>query len=275
MREMVTLLSAMLLAGHSKWYVLDPSQLVAGPHHCRHLELFGENAPALNRAVLAGVDRVQATAPDGGGYFIGVHAIPAESPVGYDLKLLGRPLLRASRTTSYCSGSSYAALIEALGQVLSGRNDNLSDDRFEAVRMQEPDGSRREDGVKMWGLWNADGPGTYFALVEYAHMGVRIRPSDALPGDFMNISWKSGLGHSVVFLGWTQDASGQPAIAYWSSQKGTHGYGDQVSSVASVKDVVAVRLTRPEAIYRLNPSKQVSTKLIGEVVDIPTSVFSK
>jgi hypothetical protein len=264
-----------LLAIHvARWYVLAPSQLAGGIHHVRHLELFGTGLPRWNRAVLGGVDRVQATAPDGGGYFIGVHAVPAESPVGYDLQILGKPLLKAPRATSYCSGSSYAAFIEALNQILSSRHEVLTDDRFEALRMQEPDGGRREDGVKMWGLWNADGAGSLFALVEYAHMGQRISPQEARPGDFMNISWKSGLGHSVVFLGWAKDPAGQPSVVYWSSQKGTNGYGDHISPISSVKDVVVVRLTHPEAVYKLNVAQPVVTKAEGDLVDIPSETFS-
>jgi hypothetical protein len=257
------------------WFVINPQLLSVGPHHTRHLELFGGDAPKLNRAVLAGVDRVQSTAPDGGGYFTGVHAVPAESPVGYDVALLGKPLMKAPRSTSYCSGSSYAALIEALDQILASNRHSLSPDRLEAMRMQEPDGGRREDGVKMWGLWNADGPGTYFSLVEYAHMGTRIRPEQARPGDFMNISWKSGLGHSVVFLGWLKDAAGRPSVAYWSSQKGTQGFGDQVSPISSITDVVTVRLTHPDQIFRLNPAEPVEMKVKGDSVAIPDSVFNK
>ena len=34
-----------------------------------------------------------ATAPDGGGYFTGPKASPPESPIGYDLKFMGKPLI--------------------------------------------------------------------------------------------------------------------------------------------------------------------------------------
>lgn len=228
-----------------------PQALVdAGPHHTRHLELLGKGLPRINREVLAAVDRVQATAPDGGGYFIGIKAVPAESPIGYPLKLKGAAMLTPPRTTSYCSGSSYSALIEALDRLLPRALDPA---RAELMRMQEPDGGRREDEVKAWGWWNADGFGCDFALVQYLGIGERIKSADARPGDFMNISWKSGLGHSVVFLGWVRSATKGPSIAYWSSQKGTNGLGDQVSALTTVKELAAVRLSHPERLLTLIP----------------------
>ena len=121
------------------------------------------------------------------------------------------------------------------------------------MRMQEPDGGRREDGVEAWGWWNADGNGCDFALVQYLGVGDRIKATDAKPGDFMNVSWKSGLGHSVVFLGWVRDAAKGDGIAYWSSQRGTNGLGDQVSPLSSVAGLSAVRLTHPERLPTFVP----------------------
>src|SRR5207253_9122527 len=140
-----------------------------------------------------------------------------ESPIGYPLALFGKPLLAPPRTTSYCSGSSYTAFIEALNLLYGkeGADDGaarLSPDRLEALRMQEPDGGRREDGVKFWGHWNDDGPGCHYALVQYAHMAQEIDPKRARPGDFMNINWKSGLGHSTVFLGYVVDDDGRKSV---------------------------------------------------------------
>lgn len=249
-----------------KWFVLSEAQLAYGPHHTHHFDILAKDAPGFNKFVLKGVDKVQSTAPDGGGYFIGVKAIPAESPIGYPIKLGSKPLLDPPRSTSYCSGSSYAAFVEALNECLGAKLDRLSPEKMEAMRMQEPDGSRREDGVKMWGQWNADGPGSLYALVQFAHMGKRIKPIDARPGDFINISWKSGLGHSVVFLGWTKSNDGVPGVAYWSSQKGTQGFGDQISSLSKIQDVIVVRLMDPKAIFHLDPATKAGRAEKGDVV---------
>ena len=211
----------------------------------------------INRAVLAAVNKLQAAAPDGGGYFTGVKAVPAESPIGIPLSLFGQPLLNPPRASSYCSGASYAALVGALDTLLATRSVELTPERLEAVRMQEPNGSRREDMVKLWGWWNADGPGCLYALAMYTHLGSRVGAMEAEAGDFCNIQWKKGNGHSVVFLGWEALATGEPAMRYWSSQKGTNGMGVQTSTLASMYGVVFVRLTHPEGLFELDPLKKM------------------
>jgi hypothetical protein len=130
--------------------------------------------------------------------------------------------------------------------------------------MQEPDGGRREDEVKAWGWWNADGFGCDFALVQYLGIGERIHARNAKPGDFMNVAWKSGLGHSVVFLGWAHDPIQGDEIVYWSSQRGTNGLGDQASPLSSVKELSAVRLAYPERLLTFMPGKVERKAAPGE-----------
>ena len=226
-------------------------------YHLQHERVFADQTSDYNRAVLAAVDKLQATAPDGGGYFTGVKAVPAESPIGVPVSLFGQPLLNPPRTSSYCSGASYAALIGALDTLLASRNSELRVDRQEAIRMQEPNGGRREDTVKLWGWWNADGPGSLYALALYSKMGERVGALDAEPGDFCNINWVKGPGHSVVFLGWDSTPEGEPTMRYWSSQKGTNGLGDQTSTLASMSGIVFTRLTHPERIFEFDPTKKM------------------
>lgn len=251
---------------NGKWLILKKSDLAAGPYHTRHLELFGKYVKGYNRFILKGIDKVQSTAPDGGGYFIGKDSIPTESPIGYELKLLGRSLLDPPRTTSYCSGSSYGAFIEGLNSLYAGTDKKLGDLQYEALRMQEPDGGRREDHVKFWGEWNADGYGNHFALVQYSGMGEQIEPNRARPGDFLNISWKSGLGHSVVFLGWYKNEQGKKQLLYWSSQRSTNGYADQLVDLDRIREVLVVRLTHPERLFTFQPGKTVKTEIPGNKI---------
>jgi hypothetical protein len=248
------------------WFVLSAPETELGQHHTRHAEVFGAHIQGFNRAVLQAVDKVQATQPQGGGYFTGVKAKPAESPIGYPLSLFGQPLLSPPRSTSYCSGSSYAAFIESINIIFPDGAGRLSTDRLEAFRLQEPDGGRREDGVKFWGHWNDDGPGSQYALVQYSGAGTALEPLHARPGDFMNINWKSGLGHSVVFLGWYKDDQGRKSVLYWSSQKGTNGLGDQMSPIDKIASVKLVRLTHPENLFTYDISTPVNRKVPGDKI---------
>lgn len=249
-----------------KYLILQESDLQHGAHHTQHEKTFSKYANGTNLAVLKAIDMVQAHAMDGGGYFVGKDSIPTESPVYYDLMLFGNSLIKAPRNKSYCSGSTYAAFIEALNLLFPEGGKLLSPERFEALRLQEPDGGRREDMVKAWGYWNADGFGTHFSLVQYLKMGEVIKPAQLRPGDFINLSWKSGLGHSVIFLGWVQQDTNKK-ILYWSSQRATNGYGDQLVPLERIKEIKAVRFTQPENLFRFDPAEKVDIKIPGDVVD--------
>lgn len=246
------------------WLFLKDNDIAKDVHNLDHYKNYSKYAKGYNLDVLKAVDSVQAHAMDGGGYFIGIHAKPTESPVGYNLKLFGNSLINPPRTTSYCSGSSYTALVEALNMIYPNGDKKLSKDRLEALRMQEPDGGRRNDWVKFWGIWNADGFGSDFALVQYGKMGKVIKPENARPGDFMNISWKSGIGHSVVFLGWYIDKDGTKNAVYWSSQTGTNGYGDQVTPISKIKNVKIVRLTNPGNVFKFNVAQKINKDIPGD-----------
>lgn len=253
---------------NNSWFYLKSGDLIRKRYHTRHEEIFGKYVAGYNHFVLKGIDKVQKSAPDGGGYFIGIKADPPESPLGYPLRLFGLPILNPPRKTSYCSGSTYGALIEALNMIFSDGGKKLSLDRFEAMRMQEPDGGRREDGIKFWGHWNADGFGSQYALVQYAGMGTEIPPQRARPGDFMNISWRRGGGHSVIFLGWIKNNKKKPpGIAYWASQAESNGLADVYSdSTNNIKYVKTVRLTNPENIFNFKIENKVEMNIRGDVL---------
>ena len=252
---------------NGEWFLLNKADIAAGAHHTRHAEIFGKYVQGYNDYALQAIDKVQATAMDGGGYFIGIKAVPTESPIGYKLKLFDRPLLEPPRTTSYCSGSTYAAFIEQLNLIFSKKEGKkLSDERYEAIRMQEENGGRREDTIKFWGKWNDDGFGSHYALVQYAKMGEEIKPPQARPGDFINISWVKGGGHSVVFLGWYQDENGQKNIVYWASQTRTNGFGDEVIPLERIKEIKAVRLVHPENLFKFEVNAPVQRDIPGDKI---------
>jgi len=247
--------------------VLTKKDISVGAHHTKHAEIFGKYISGYNKIILKAIDSVQSTAMDGGGYFIGVTAEPPESPVGYNVKLFDRQLLKAPRKTSYCSGSSYSVFIESLNLIYKNGSPKLSKDQYESLRMQELDGGRREDGVKFWGKWNADGFGNNFALVQYSGIGKIIKPVNARPGDFMNISWKSGVGHSVIFLGWYINDENEKCVVYWSSQSRTNGFGDEVVPIGKIKEAMFVRVTDPEKIFTFDVDKQINNSVKGYSID--------
>jgi hypothetical protein len=254
---------------NGRWLFLDSADIPATKHHLNHEAIFGKYVDGYNASVLKAIDVVQAHAMDGGGYFIGIKATPTESPIGYELRLFDKKLLDPPRTTSYCSGSTYGVFIEALNLIFPDGSAKLSAERLESLRMQEPDGSRREDQIKFWGKWNDDGWGSQYALVQYSGMGEEISPERARPGDFMNISWVRGAGHSVVFLGWFLK-EGQLGLAYWASQKSTNGFGDvALWPLSNVKSVKTVRLTRPEKVFEFDVQRTVKRDIPGEKVVPP------
>ncbi len=251
------------------WFLLKKTEISLPVHNTKHYQTFGKYVNGYNVLVLKAIDSVQSKFPDGGGYFIGIHAKPAESPIGYELKLFGKSLLVPPRKSSYCSGSTYTVFIETLNEIFKIKNKTLSPERFEALRMQEPDGGRREDFVKFWGNWNADGPGDDYAMVQYSRMGKRVKPRNALPGDFMNINWKSGGGHSVIFLGWYKNEKDSNFVYFWSSQPSTNGLGDKLSPLSKIKSVVIVRLTNPENLFRFDVNKKINKKVKADIIDLP------
>ncbi len=253
--------------GH--WLLVDSADVPSAKQHLNHEAMFKKYVQGYNLAVLKAVDIVQSHAMDGGGYFTGISAKPTESPIGYQLSLFRKPLLDPPRTTSYCSGSSYGVFIETLNLIFPDGGTRLSPERLESLHMQEPDGSRREDRIKFWGKWNDDGWGTHYALVQYSGMGEEIQPQRARPGDFMNISWVHGLGHSVVFLGWFMKEN-KMGMIFWSSQKSTNGYGDVVLwPLSNVKSVKTVRMTHPEKVFSFDVDHIVNRDLPGDTIVPP------
>ena len=244
--------------------ILKKSDLKSGTHHLNHRKIFGNYSNGYNLKILEAIDIVQATAMDGGGYFASIKAVPPEAPIGYPLKLFNEVLFNPQRSTSYCSGSTYAVFIEGLNLMFKDQEKELPTPQLEALCMQEPDGGRREDTVKFWGKWNDDGYGNHFALVQYSNMGKKIKPINARPGDFMNISLTNGGGHSVIFLGWYKDEKDIKKLLYWSSQTRTNGFGDELVDIEKIREVMTVRLSIPDNIFLFNVDTKVDRNIKGD-----------
>ena len=252
---------------NGEWFFLHKSDLRKGPHHTKHARIFGKYVRGYNYYILKGIDKVQAHAPDGGEYFTTLKSRQLESPIGYELKIFGKSLIGPPRRSSYSSGATYGAFIEAMNIMYGkGGHDSLDFEHYEALRMQEIGGGKRREGVKFWDYWNAHGFGNHFALVQYSGIGKAVEPRSARPGDFVNIVWKKDGATSAIFLGWFKDKDEKEKIVYWSSQKETNGFGDQIMPVDNIKHLKFVRVTNPEKLFDFNIDMPVNFKVAGDKV---------
>jgi hypothetical protein len=223
--------------------------------HTAHEKIFSENASGYNLYILRAIDKIQGQAINGGGYYTNKKNKSKESPIGYPLKIFDQPLINPPRTTSYCTGATFAAFIEALNLMYPNGDTRLTPDRYEALRMQEMNGTRRKDFVKVWGNWNTQW-GAQYVLIKYFEMGKIVTQKEARPGDFINILFKGGGGHSAIFLGWYKNENGETQLLYWSSQPETNGISDHSVPTGKISKLAIVRLTNPEKIFSFDVSKK-------------------
>jgi hypothetical protein len=223
--------------------------------HTSHEKFFGKHASGYNRYILRAIDKIQGQVMNGGGYYTNKTDKSKESPIGYPLKIFNQPLINPPRTTSYCTGATFAALIEALNLIYPNGDTRLTSDRYEALRMQEMNGTRREDFVKVWGNWNSQW-GAQYVMIKYLQMGKTVNQKEARPGDFINILFKGGGGHSAIFLGWYKNENGETQLLYWSSQPETNGISDHSIPFSKISRLAIVRLTNPGKIFSFDVSKK-------------------
>ncbi len=227
--------------------------------HTSHEKIFGKYAPGYNKYILKAVDKIQGRTMGGGGYYNNLTDKSKECPIGYQLKIFNRPLIKPFRKSSYCTGATYSAFIEALNLIYPGGEARLTPDRYEALRMQEMDGSRREDFVKVWGNWNTQW-GAQYVLVNYLEMGKMVDQMEARPGDFMNILSKKGRGHSAIFLGWHKNEGEEKQLMYWSSQPETYGISDYIVPTNKIAELAIVRLIHPGKVFTFDVTKSIDFK---------------
>lgn len=144
-------------------------------------------------------------------------------------------------TPSYCTTATYLVFFQVIQQYFQEQNSTLS---VPVLSRLKPNLER--DGLRIWGRWNSNGPGT----AKFFHdtgMGVNFDdPNLARPGDFLKIFWngevgKNERGHSVIFLGYDNGH-----VRFWGSSSGTKGYGIMTVAPESYKKLLFSRLTSPE-----------------------------
>lgn len=76
----------------SPLFMLNSAQASLPVKHSRHYEMFGQHASGEGKWVLKGIDEAQKRAPKKDDWWVGVKALPLESPVGFELSLWGKVL---------------------------------------------------------------------------------------------------------------------------------------------------------------------------------------
>jgi hypothetical protein len=151
---------------------------------------------------------------------------------------------------SFCSAATYLVFVLALEELFDQRQTPFGPGVAEKLLV-----SGQQDGVGVWGRWNANGPGTARLFAELNLGPNFISIEQAQPGDFLKIFWNDQIGfkesgHSVVYLGHGRNSNGIEVVQYWSSNK-KGGYGKAEVPRSKIKEMIFSRLDSPERINRI------------------------
>lgn len=154
-------------------------------------------------------------------------------------------------TPSYCTTATYLVLYKVLQKywIASGKLPLRKTLEFIKPNLEA-------DGVRFWGRWNSNGPGTAKTFTD-AGLGINFDDiKQAKAGDFLKIFWNNHVGklergHSVIFLG-VEKRNGVEMIKFWGSSKDTDGYSERWIPRADAIRTLFSRLNTPENIDRLS-----------------------
>ncbi len=127
---------------------------------------------------------------------------------------------------TFCCGLTLEVFLNAYKEYLEKHGDGLGK-RLSAEEWGEFQG--------LWFVKEINGPGPSAALEEFG-LGREISREEVLPGDFVQI-WRRwdqekkshGSGHSVIFLEWVRDESGEiSGMKYFSTQPSTDGIRENI-----------------------------------------------
>lgn len=152
--------------------------------------------------------------PDGGGY-----CALTDTGVNQTIRQGDSLILSASKGGTYCCGYTFeVAMTVARKRGLLAKTPATKVRRFQ----QEWYGAEKGSEQKQCAL----------AVVNLG-IGREIPMAEAKPGDFVAFQRLSGIGHSVVFLGWIKDRDGEiTGIRFRSSQPTTNGVADACEFIA-------------------------------------------
>lgn len=203
--------------------------------------------PALNDRVLAAVK----TMPSGGSYKISAEAFTAlEGAVMIDQS--GNLLLRLDEAKpSFCSGATYLIFLTVIHQVSLEGQLHLDPSVVRALLV-----NNQQDGVGVWGRWNANGPGTARLFYELK-LGRNLTSfEEARAGDFLKIFWTEDIGvrefgHSVIYLGSSLGNGGEELVTFWSSNV-PDGFGYKTVPKSKIRRALFSRLESLLAISEVS-----------------------
>jgi hypothetical protein len=194
----------------------------------------------FNERVLKAIEEM----PKKGGYVLtSVSPVKLRDAFSWNMDELS--INQAKAIPSYCTTATYVVFFKVLKSY-------WAENGYPAKEIQELYRANVEsDGVRIWGRWNSNGPGTA-KFFHDSELGTNFDDlSKALPGDFLKIWWndeigKKESGHSVVFL--KSDAA---TITFWSSNTITEGYGVRTIPKSMAKRLLFSRLERPENAVKM------------------------
>lgn len=202
-------------------------------------------AQALNSSVLEAIK----TMPKKGGYVL-TSVSPKKMRDAFTWKLDELFVSQSKAIPSYCTTATYIVFFKALESYWKTNG-------YPAKDIQEFYKPNLEaDGVRAWGRWNSNGPGTS-KFFQDTGLGTNFEDiSKALAGDFLKIWWnteigKNEQGHSVVYI-----RSDETTITFWSSNTSTHGYGERTIPKTMAKRLLFSRLDRPENAVKIKDIPQ-------------------
>lgn len=206
-------------------------------------------AQTINEEVLKQIQ----TMPQGGGYAtdLAAHRGLAESvQVGTGIRIKPQ-----SAAPGYCSGATYLVFLKTLSALQERRELTLTKPTWQELtpRLREDGLDTLPDGESLWGRWNANGPGTARLFHELG-LGKNFPDyAEARPGDFLKIFWtdevgKKERGHSVIFLGLSQE-NGEEMVRFWSSNQ-AEGFGEKTIPRKKIARALFSRLEHPERLNK-------------------------
>ena len=194
-----------------------------------------------NAIVLQQIERM----PVGGGYAVTKEALSA---LGAATRITGDSIAItvASATPSFCSGATYLVFLKTL-QSAESRRQIPPLGKIWINLVPNP----TQDGVGIWGRWNANGPGASRLFNELKLGRNFCSYEEARPGDFLKIFWtdavgKKERGHLVIYLG-KEIRDGEEHVRFWSSNKPS-GYGTKSVPRSKIARAIFSRLESPENI---------------------------